>query len=404
MRKPARTSTASSPASTKVTALPGVRSPVYARAAPPKIGLPIMDAYLLRELAAPFSFALAAFFLFWFANIFVLAADYIVNKGAPIFLVLRFLVFRIPQATPLAFPFACLFGTLLGFGRLMADNEINALRTSGVSFTRIIRLPLIAGAAVALGSFLINEHIAPVATDLSTRSFYQILYKSQTLPIEPNIFRSDPSTGDTFFIQSVASDGKTMQNVMIYQPDRTSPFQQILTAKTARIEGTEIVLEHAVRTQIRADGQISAVALEAKELRISLPMGDNGQNFLSSSINDTWTMDTKRLAEDIKFRKATGQGGTELAGREFTLASKYAYPFASFIAVVIAVPLAVRFGKKGRTLGVVLSVVLLFVYYGMVALAGAFGRNGSLDPTLAAWIPNIVMALCGGILIWREDK
>ena len=63
-----------------------------------------------------------------------------------------------------------------------------------------------------------------------------------------------------------------------------------------------------------------------------------------------------------------------------------------------------RFGKKGRTLGVVLSVVLLFVYYGMVALAGAFGRNGSLDPTLAAWIPNIVMALCGGILIWREDK
>ncbi|MDB5093832.1 MAG: hypothetical protein JWO85_1933, partial [Candidatus Eremiobacteraeota bacterium] len=81
-------------------AFPGVRTPVYARAAPPKVGMPIMDAYLLRELAGPFAFALAAFFLFWFANIFVLAADYIVNKGAPIFLVLRFLVFRIPQATP----------------------------------------------------------------------------------------------------------------------------------------------------------------------------------------------------------------------------------------------------------------------------------------------------------------
>jgi lipopolysaccharide export system permease protein len=381
-----------------------MRIPAFARSLPPPPGLPILDAYLLREVAGPFAFALAAFFLFWFANIFVLAADYLINKGAPIFLVLRFLVFRMPQATPMAFPFACLFGTLLGFGRLMADNEITALRTSGVPFIRIIRLPLLAGAAVAITAFLVNEHIAPIATDLSTRSFYQILYKSETLPIEPNIFRADPSTGATFYIQSVSSDGKSMQNVMIYQPDRTSPFQQILTAKTARIEGGEIVLDHAVRTQIKADGQIGAVDVEANEIRLSLPMGDNGQNFLSSSFNDTYTMNTKRLAQDIAFRKQTGQGGTDLAGRELTLGSKYAYPFASFIAVLIAVPLAVRFGKNGRMLGIVLSLVLLFIYYGIVALAGAFGRNGSLDPYVAAWLPNILVGAVGGLLIWREDR
>lgn len=383
----------------------GVGRPTFARAAPPRVpGLRILDSYVLREVAGPFGFALAAFFLFWFANIFVLAADYLVNKGAPVFLVLRFLVFRVPQATPLAFPFACLFGTLLGFGRLAADNEINAMRTSGVSFLRIIRLPLLAGAAVALASFLINEHVAPVATDLSTRSFYQILYRSQTLPIEPNIFRSDPSTGNTFYIQSVSPDGRTMQNVQIYQPARTSPFVQILTAKTARIEGTQIVLEHAVETRINNEGQVSAVTIMATELRLSLPMGDNGQNFLSSSFNDTYTMNTQQLARDIKFRKQTGQGGTDLAVRELTLGTKYAYPFAAFIAVILAVPLAVRFGKKGRTLGIVLSIVGLFGYYAMVALAGAFGKNGALDPYLAAWLPNIITAAAGGFLIWQEDR
>ena len=383
----------------------GVGRPTFARAAPPRVpGLRILDSYVLKEVAGPFGFALAAFFLFWFANIFVLAADYLVNKGAPVFLVLRFLVFRIPQATPLAFPFACLFGTLLGFGRLAADNEINAMRTSGVSFLRIIRLPLLAGAAVALLSFLINEHVAPVATDLSTRSFYQILYRSQTLPVEPNIFRSDPSTGNTFYIQSVSPDGKTMQNVQIYQPARTSPFVQILTAKSARIEGTQIVLEHAVETRINNEGQVSAVTIMATELRLSLPMGDNGQNFLSSSFNDTYTMNTQQLARDIKYRKQTGQGGTDLAVRELTLGTKYAYPFAAFIAVILAVPLAVRFGKKGRTLGIVLSIVGLFGYYAMVALAGAFGKNGALDPYLAAWLPNIITAAVGGFLIWQEDR
>jgi len=387
-----------------VATYPGARPAVIARSPWPKIGLPILDAYLMREVAGPFTFGLAAFFLFWFANIFVLAADYLVNKGAPVFLVLRFLVFRVPQATPFAFPFACLFGTLLGFGRLAADNEISALRTSGISFWRIVRLPLIAGILVAIASFEINENIAPVTTDLSTRSFYQILYKSQTLPIEPNIFRSDPTTGDTFYISSVSPDGKTMQNIEIWQPQHNSPFQTLLTAKTARIEGTDIVLEHAVRTQVNADGTVGSVVVLAQELKLSLPMGDNGQNFLSSSFNDTYTMNTKRLAQDIKFRKETGQGGADLASRELTLGSKYAYPFASFIAVIIALPMAVRFGKRGRTLGIVLSVMLLFVYYAISALAGALGRAGTLDPYLAAWLANILAAVAGSWMIWRVDR
>jgi LPS export ABC transporter permease LptG len=383
----------------------GVGRPMLARAAPPRIPrLRILDAYILKEVAAPFGFALAAFFLFWFANIFVLAADYLVNKGAPVFLVLRFLLFRVPQATPFAFPFACLFGTLLGFGRLAADNEINALRTSGVPFLRIIRLPLVAGIAVGIGSFLINEHVAPIATDLSTRSFYQILYHSQTLPVEPNIFRADPATGNTFYIQSVSADGRTMQNVQIYQPARTSPFVQILTAKTARIEGTDIVLDHAIETRIDNQGEVNAVTIAANEVRISLPMGDNGQNFLSGAMNDTYTMNTQQLSRDIKFRKQTVQGGTDLAVRELTLGTKYAYPFAAFIAVILALPLSVRFGKNGRTLGVVLSIVGLFVYYAMVALFGAFGKNGALNPYLASWLPNIVTGVAGSALIWREDR
>jgi lipopolysaccharide export system permease protein len=388
-----------------VATYPGVRSPAFARrAAPPKLRLPILDAYVLREMTGPFAFALAAFFLFWFANIFVLAADYLVNKGAPVFLVLRFLMFRVPQATPLAFPFACLFGTLLGFGRLAADNEINAMRTSGVPFRRIIRLPIVFGVAVAAASFLINERIAPTATELSTRSFYQILYRSQTLPIEPNIFRADPSTGNVFYIQSVAPDGRTMQNVQIYMPNRTTALPKILTAESARIDGSEIVLTKAIQTTIKPNGKIDAIDIIAKEIRLSLPMGDNGAQFLSSAFNDTYTMDTKRLSQDIKFRKQTGQGGTDLAGRELTLGTKYAYPFAAFIAVLIAVPLAVRFGKKGRTLGIVLSIVMLFVYYALVAVFGAFGKNGALDPYLAAWLPNIVVASAGAWLVWQEDR
>src|SRR5476651_2082768 len=124
---------------------PGVGGKAFARVTRPSWRLPILDAYILREFVGPFSFGLGAVYVFWFANIFVLAADYLINKGAPVFLILRFLIARMPQATPMAFPFACLFGALLAFGRLAADNEISALRTSGVPFLRICRTPLVLG-------------------------------------------------------------------------------------------------------------------------------------------------------------------------------------------------------------------------------------------------------------------
>jgi lipopolysaccharide export system permease protein len=374
------------------------------RSLPPWFRLPILDAYIMRELIGPFTFGLGAVYVFWFANIFVLAADYLINKGAPVFLILRFLIARMPQATPMAFPFACLFGALLAFGRLAADNEITALRTSGVSFMRICRTPLLLGIGMFLVSFGVNEKIAPGAVDVSTRTFYQIIYRTATLPIEPHIFRTDPATGKTFYIDSVDPDGKTMNNVMIFEQGKGTPFLDVTTARKATIENGLIVLQGAIQTRVLPNGTVQALTIAARDITVPLPLGDSGEKFLSQAYNDPYAMDAKRLSDQIAFRKLTGTGGADLAGLEITLAQKYALPFASFIAVLIALPLAVRFGKKGRTLGIALSVVVLFIYYILGAVGAAFGKNGALTPWVAVWLPNVIVAAGGGYLILKEDR
>jgi lipopolysaccharide export system permease protein len=376
----------------------------YARSRPgPRRFLPIMDLYILKEMAGPFAFGLGAFLLFQFINFFFLSADFIINHGAPVFLVLRYLIFRVPLTASTAFPFATLFGALLAFGRLTADNEVAAMRTSGIPFARIIRMPLIAGALIFAFSYYVNETVAPASTDLSTRTFYQMIYKTASLPIEPNIFRQDPATGRQFYVGSVDQDGRTMHNVLIYEPSKLNSMIVITGAQSAVVDGTELILKDARITKIKPNGGVDATFFN-RDVHVSLPLGDTIQQFTSDAFNDPYAMNSKRLAEDIRFRKMSGQGGSDLAAREITLAQKLAYPFASFVAILVAVPLAVRFGKKGRTMGIALSIIVFFIYFIMGSAAAAFGKNNVIDPYVAAWLPNVLMLLAGGLLIYTEDR
>jgi lipopolysaccharide export system permease protein len=374
----------------------------------PRVGLaflrlPILDSYLLQEMVGPFFFALGAFLLFWALNIFFLAADYIINQHAPFFLVLRFVVFRIPQATPMAFPFASLFAALLAMGRVMGDNEVTAMRTAGISVMRIALAPLLFGFGMFAIAYSVNEWIAPASVDLSTRTFYQIIYHTDALPVEPQFFRKDPDTGNTFYVGQVAPDNKTMLDVQIFKPAKYGPWNETLQAKSAAVQGSILNLHDVIDTRYNDEGFLTNQQ-RVKSISIGLPLGETASQFVSQVNNDPWTMSSKTLRTQVNALQAQGVGGTAMGNLQINLADKLSWPFACIIGVVLAVPLAMRFGKRGRTLGITLSIIAFFSYYLMVSAASAFGRNGALNPFLAAWLPNIIVGVAGVILLWLEER
>lgn len=364
--------------------------------------MPLLDVYLLNEMLGPFFFAFMAFLLFWGLNIFFLAVDYIINQHAPVFLILRFVLFRIPQAIPMAFPFACLFASLLAMARLMGDNEITAMRTSGIPVWRIALTPLLFGFVMFLIAYSMNEYVAPPSVDLSTRTFYQIIYHTEALPVEPQFFRKDPDTGNVFYVSQVLPDGKTMQGVQIFKPARYGPWTETFQAKTATVEHSALALHDVIDTRYNSEGFVTTQQ-HIKDTYIGLPLAETAAQFMSSVNSDPWTMSSKNLASQVQAMQAQGMGGTALGNLEINLADKLAWPFACFIGVVLALPLAMRFGKRGRTLGIAMAIISFFIYYLMTFAASAFGRNGQINPFLAAWIPNAIMGITGSVLLWLEE-
>ena len=62
------------------------------------------------------------------------------------------------------------------------------------------------------------------------------------------------------------------------------------------------------------------------------------------------------------------------------------------------------FGKKGRTLGIALSIVLFCIYYLFMAAFSALGKAEALNPYLAAWIPNLLLGAAGAIMFIRIER
>jgi lipopolysaccharide export system permease protein len=381
--------------------IPGVR------AAPAPMNFswrpPILDEYIVREMAPPFLFATAAFLLFQFINIFFLSAEYIINAHASPFLLLRYIIFRVPIFTPFTFPFACLAATLLGVGRLAADNELQALRTSGARFLRIAAAPLALGIGMFAFSYYLNETIVPKSVEYSTRTFYQIVMHTQELPIVPQFFQKDDATGRVFYVGNVLPDHKTMKNVMIFENAINTPYRQVTNADTAVIQGGVLHLIGARIARFKATGEYDGGLSKKANIDVGLPLGETAEQFINAGSSDPYMSNTKQLSTQINAMQATGRGGLALETLKITLAQKLAGPFASFVAVLLAMPLAARLGKKGRTIGIALAILLMFVYYLMMSAFSALGRTNTIDPYLAAWLPNIVMLVTGGVLFYRVE-
>ncbi len=367
---------------------------------PPR--LPILDRYLLREIIGPFLFAFFAYLIFWALNIFFVAADYIINQHAPFFLVLRFVLFRVPQAIPMAFPFASLFAGLLAMGRVMGDNEVTAMRTSGIPVWRIALTPLIFGLAVFVLAYAMNEYVAPASVDISTRTFYQIIYHTNALPVEPQFFRKDPDTGNVFYVNQVLPDNKTMEGVQIFKLGRYGLFAETLQARTATVENGHLDLHDVIDTRDSGAGYLTRQQ-KVTSGDVGLPLAETAAQCRRSANSDPWALASKNLSAQVRSLQAQGIGGAALGNLQISLANKLAWPFASFIGVVLAIQLAIRFGKRGRTLGIAMAFLAFFVYFLMTSACAALGRNGKIDPYLAAWLPNIVMGVTGVVLLWLEE-
>jgi len=148
----------------------------------------LLSRYFIKELVLPFIFSLGMITFILFVNFLLRAVDRFLGKGLDVITILEYLFLNLAWILALSVPMAVLLSTLMTFGRLSEDNEINAMRASGISYLSILRPALTFGLTVGLILIYFNNFILPDMNFKARLLSGDIYRKRPDMNIEPGFF------------------------------------------------------------------------------------------------------------------------------------------------------------------------------------------------------------------------
>ncbi len=123
----------------------------------------IIHKYVLREHAGPLVFSLSALTSLLLLNYIAKQFGNLVGKGLSWTVIAEFFGLSVPFTLAMTLPMAVLVSTLYAFSRLAAENEITALKASGVSLARLTIPVLMAAGVLSILMVLFNDQVLPRA-------------------------------------------------------------------------------------------------------------------------------------------------------------------------------------------------------------------------------------------------
>jgi len=189
------------------------------------LSLRTLTRYILKEHIGPFLFAISLLTLIFLLNILFRDLGRMLSRGINILTFLELLGLNLAWIIALAFPMGVLVSTLFTFGKFSAENEITAIKASGISFLQLLKPVLIAGVLLAAGLIVYNNTILPEFNHRARLLTEDIYRKIPTIKIEPNVVFTDIPDINLFTKKIIDLDSSSRLETIIID-DLTNPYKR----------------------------------------------------------------------------------------------------------------------------------------------------------------------------------
>ena len=362
---------------------------------------------LLKHLALTLSGFVAFLLLLDLMN----RGDEVVQRhGKSALALAKYAALRLPDLTGFILPFAVLIAALLMLAKLARNNEIMALKASGLSFYRLLLSLVPAALLVGLLHFLLSDQVVPrtarileqwdAAAQPAAPAGKSAADTSAPTGLSGGVPLTAPSPGpsqsiewirdgDSFVrIEAVLADGKELQGVTIFERKAGAVLSERILAERAVFDGTGWRLIN-VRKLSLADGQ------DRKPERIAeMPWQTSlTPDHLADLTTDPATLS---MAEIWRFVSHPDVGSRPVDFYKTWMLRKIALPLVTIMMVLLAAPVAQGLQRHGGLgAGLAVGVGLGFLYFVADGLLLTLGEMGTIPPMVAAWSPTALFAALG---------
>ncbi|MEM8601081.1 MAG: LptF/LptG family permease [Bacteroidota bacterium] len=353
-------------------------------------------------------FSIATVFLTALLIVFFIVLDYVeyiddfIDRGATQQQVFgTYYLNYIPEIIKLTSPLALFLATIYTTARLSQSLQLAAMTMAGVSLYRILAPFVLVGVVVTGFMLWFNGFVVPRA-NVTVLDFQEQYYKSA------------PEGAETTELYRQNAPGSLLM-VGFYDRTRSRGFRVSLQDFEETDDGTRLA-KRMDATEALWNDTLGVWTFQGATLRTFHTDGTESRRFIQR-LDTTLTVrprdlarterDAERLTipETRAYLAALERAGAQNTGRpEVGYYTKFAYPFANLILVVLGVPLASVRRRGGQAAQLALGLGVAFVYLALQKVVEPFGYAETLPPVVAAWLAHLLFAGVAVALLLRVRK
>jgi lipopolysaccharide export system permease protein len=345
------------------------------------------------------------------------------SKGISMTIIFQFLMLLIPFMLSYSIPMSMLTSVLLVFSRLSADNEITAVRASGINLKFLFKPVVLCAILIVPLCYYINDHLRPNSIFSGRKLLLKLGFQEPTVNLVSGRFNE---IFPDYVIYVNQRKGRIYTQVVVYKFENDK-LNTVITAENGQFifndkkdndkEGGNIsfILKNGTIEEIPKEGKETAklnrIQFDTYSIELNLKEQIKGNINLSKKERE---MTNKELIQRIgilnnemfksEYLPMAGKIMQEISCIKTRIHNRVAMSFSCLVFVLVGIPLGIKVHRSETSISAGVSLMLVGGYYFLMTLGEAFQENFKMRPWLLMWVPNIVMLFLGSILIYRVLK
>ncbi len=360
----------------------------------------LINRYIFKGFVPPFVVNVLFFtFIFLMAEL-IQITNWIVNYNINLSTILRMIFYQTPYFLIFVIPLSIMITVLLTFLKLSSENEILAIKSSGIS---------IYGLLAPVGVFCLIGFVLTIFMTLYGQAWgrsalreltIQVVSESIDIGLKERTF-DDSFSGVTIYVNEINLKNRNLVDVFIEDNRQPEKVNTVIAPRGIIFNDPDTATAHlrlfngSIHQTNLNDKTAHAINFDTYEISLDTSRSAARKNAKPKRPKEMSIGELRRFFRDTDTKD----------GRYFSmlleLHRRLSIPFGCFALGLIAVPLGVQARSAKRSFGLVLGLLFFLFYYLLMSMGKVYGETGAYPPQIGMWLPNAVIGGLGVYFLIR---